>query len=244
LEAEKLKESVEVLEKDKKAAEEEILKLKASLEQLGSEVETLRKGHEEMKGKAEASAEEKRSLEVRVAELRSSFGSEKRRADSFAMELQEAIRSGRVIAGLYADIVSGLGGHFSPLAPNSGLPDILKWLRNGIARLPEVVYGVSDYSALSGVVSLAGALEGLGCSHLEEVKKKKEFEAPKEPYPSEATKSLAKRFFGRFWSKFGRAHATSLAESQRAEVGYGVACSCGLFPLVFVSYTHFLFFLL
>ena len=46
-----MRESVETLEKGKKAAEEEVLKLRASLEQfsiLKEEVETLRKSHEEL----------------------------------------------------------------------------------------------------------------------------------------------------------------------------------------------------
>ena len=112
--------------------------------------------------------------------------------------------------------------------------------------MPELVHGVGDYSALSGVVSMAGALESLGCSHLEELKRKRDYEAPAVPYSSDNVKSLAKRFFGKFWSKFGRAHASALAENQRSEVGLGVIGRRGPFSFLVVLFltspSFFLFF--
>jgi predicted nucleic acid-binding Zn-ribbon protein len=137
-EAGKLTEALAASEKKKAAAEEEVAKLKSSLDQLSTlkeEIDTLRKSHEnlnalagEMEEKAKIAADEKQALENTVAELRASLGAEKGKADSLSLELQEGARSGEVIAELYAQVVSGFGGQVSPLPPGSSLGATLKWI--------------------------------------------------------------------------------------------------------------------
>jgi hypothetical protein len=97
-------------------------------------------------------------------------------------------------------------------------------MKSNFAKLPSFVGGAVDFGMLSSATNLSKTLIKSGCSHVEVLKDRKEFESSADLGESSGNLTEAMRSCGSlinncpFWLRFGRANARSLAEARRAVV--------------------------
>lgn len=133
--------------------------------------------------------------------------------------LDETKALGLAAAKAYASVLTGFGRVTSSLSAESSAPGLFTGMSANFAKLPDFVGMVSDFATLSSATILARTLAEGGCGHVEELKRKKDYENPaKLGEILKAVYSAVRRFMSYFWCKFGRQDARSLAEACRAEV--------------------------
>lgn len=76
-----------------------------------------------------------------------------------------------------------------------------------------------DFAALSRATNFAKTLAKVGCEHVAELKRKKDYKSPVAlGEASKAVSTTVRRFVEHFWCKFGRQDTKALAETHCAEV--------------------------
>jgi hypothetical protein len=71
-------------------------------------------------------------------------------------------------------MLSGFGGRVTPLLANASSCSIFSWMSN-FSKLPNFIGKVGDFVVLSSATNFAKTLVKVGCGHVEEMKKKKDY---------------------------------------------------------------------
>lgn len=114
-------------------------------------------------------------------------------------------------------LLLSLGGVTPTLSPDLSIGQVFGWMAGNFSKLPTFVGKVRDFAALSCATNFAKTLTKAGCGHVEELKRKKDYEGPASlGGASKALMITVRHFMEHFWCKFGRQDAR--AKARRAEV--------------------------
>ena len=94
--------------------------------------------------------------------------------------LDEAKAVGVSIAEMYTSVLAGFGGVTSSLPADASAFGVFLWMKSNFSKLPDFVAKVGDFAALSSATNLSKILAKGGCEHIEDLRRKKDFEGPME----------------------------------------------------------------
>lgn len=78
----------------------------------------------------------------------------------------------------YTSALGGFGGTTPPLLSEASPASLFSWMSANFSKLPSFVGKVGDFAMLSSATNFAKTLAKAGCGHIEEMKRKKDYESP------------------------------------------------------------------
>lgn len=120
-------------------------------------------------------------------------------------ELEEAKTLGLAAAKSYTAALAEFGGVTPALSPDLSVGQVFGWMAGNFSKLPTFVGKVGDFAALSCATNFAKTLTKASCGHVDELKRKKDYEGPASlGGASKALMTTVRHFMEHFCCKFGR----------------------------------------